>query len=147
MIPIDDDHAIHILKVIADGRLKNPSDELLLFDLDVQAALAKAFGKSSQSETSRGELARSALDLLTEDPAFAEPIHLMAMQPISVATRHRYLDVSTIAITTAVLLVLQTRIKFKLDDNGKWSVEIHKKAASDAILKLVVQRLLATVDK
>ena len=35
----------------------------------------------------------------------------------------------TVALTTAALLVLQTRIKFKRDNKGKWSFEGEKKAS------------------
>jgi hypothetical protein len=55
----------------------------------------------------------------------------------------RYLDPSTIAVTTAALLALQTRVKFKRDHAGKWSIEIEKKSASDSAIKLLAQRLLS----
>ena len=90
----------------------------------------------------QGDLARTALDLLAQDPAFAEPIRLMASQPP--AASQRYLDpASAIALTTAALMVLQTRVKFKRDSSGKWSFEVDKKASSDGALKLVVQHLLS----
>jgi hypothetical protein len=63
----------------------------------------------------------------------------------------RYLDPATISTTTAAFLVimtiLQTRIKAKLDNTGKWSIEIDKKAASDSLLKLLVQRFLSLPPK
>jgi hypothetical protein len=79
----------------------------------------------------QGDLARTALDLLAQDPAFAEPIRVMSRQP------------AAIALTTAALLVLQTRIKFKRDHTGQWSIEADKKALSDGTLKLLVQHLLS----
>jgi hypothetical protein len=85
-----------------------------------------------------GDFAGSALDLLAEDPAFAEPIRVMSR---NVADK-RYIDPATIALTTAALLVLQTRVKFKRGQNGKWSVEVEKKAAGDGAVKALVQRLL-----
>ncbi len=48
----------------------------------------------------------------------------------------------TIGLVTAALLALQTRVKFKLDSNHKWSIEVDKKSAGDAAVKLLVQRLL-----
>lgn len=59
----------------------------------------------------------------------------------------RYIEPASIALTTAVLLVLQTRGKFKRDDTGKWSFEIEKKSASDAVIKLVIERLLSFLGK
>jgi hypothetical protein len=43
----------------------------------------------------------------------------------------RYIDPATIAPTTAALLVLQTRVKFRRGQNGKWSVEVETKAAGN----------------
>ncbi|HXE11446.1 MAG TPA: hypothetical protein VN633_04955, partial [Bryobacteraceae bacterium] len=59
----------------------------------------------------------------------------------------RYVEPTTVALTTAVLLALQTRIKIKADQSGKWSIEIDKKSAGDTAIKLVVQRLLPFLSK
>jgi hypothetical protein len=58
-------------------------------------------------------------------------------------SKQRYLDASSILLTTAVLVALQTRIKFKRDHTGKWSIEVEKKSAGDGAIKVVVERLLA----
>ena len=138
-----DDSAIYILKTIAQARLESSSAEPTPTP-DLRAALVAAFGNPSTASASEGDLARAALDLLAQDPAFAEPIRLMASQP---APPQRYLDPATIALTTAALLALQTRVKFKLDHNRKWSIEIDKKSAGDSALKLLVDRLLSFVGK
>src|ERR1017187_5383963 len=49
-----------------------------------------------------------------QDPAFAGPIDVMARQPPAASQRY-FEPVSTIALTAAALLVLQTRVKFKRD--------------------------------
>jgi hypothetical protein len=112
---------------------------------DLREALAAVFGSPSLTPSSEGDLARAAIDLLAQDPAFAEPIQMMARQAAAGAptSGQRYFDPATIALTTAALLVLQTRIKFKRDHTGKWSIEIEKKAASDGSVKLLVERLLS----
>ena len=143
-MPTDDELSISILKTIAQARL-GPAVGELPPNPDLRAALAAAFGSHEPAAASEGELARAALDLLRQDPAFAEPIQLAAMgYP---ASRHRYLEPLTIGLVTAALLVLQTRVKFKLDSNHKWSIEIDKKSSSDATLKLLVQRLLPFLGK
>jgi hypothetical protein len=63
----------------------------------------------------------------------------------SPAGNQRFLDAGTIALSTAALLVLQTRIKCKRDHTGKWSIEIDKKSAADGAVKLLVERLLAVI--
>lgn len=155
MITADDSTALHVLKTIAQTRLKPASDESSAnTQLDsstfsspqLRAALAAAFGDSRQTASSEADLARAALDVLAQDPAYAEPIQVMASQGASGRPK-RYLDPTGIALTAAALLVLQTRIKFKRDHTGKWSIEVDKKSASDSAVKLLVQRLLSYLPK
>ena len=47
-----------------------------------------------------------------------------------------------LAIVVAALVVLQTRIKFKRDSRGRITFELEKKAASDGLLRGLVQKLL-----
>jgi hypothetical protein len=70
----------------------------------------------------------------------------MAIQASSQESRYRYSEPLTITAVAAALLVLQTHIKFKLDSNGKWSLEVDKKSSGDAV-KLLVQRLLTFLGK
>jgi hypothetical protein len=141
MTTLDDATAIQILTTIAQARLR-PAASDIASTPDVCAALAAAFDNPAPSAISEGDLARAALDLLAQDPAFAEPIRTMASQPPAVS--QRYLDpASTIALTTAALLVLQTRVTFKRDHTGRWSFEADKKALSDGAVKLLVQHLLS----
>lgn len=116
----------------------------MILDPALAAALSAAFRAQPQTPTSEGDLARAALAFLSEDPNFAEPIRVMASSP---NRPQRFFEPSTIALTTAVLLALQTRIKFKRDQSGKWSLEIDKKSSVDAILKQVAQRLLPFLSK
>jgi hypothetical protein len=141
MTPLDDATAIQILTTIAQARLRPAAPDIAPTP-DVRAALAAAFDNPAPTAASDGDLARAALDLLGQDPAFAKPIRIMARQPP--AASRRYIEpVSAIVLTTAALLVLQTRVKFKRDHTGKWSLEADKKALSDGTLKLLVQHLLS----
>ena len=71
----------------------------------------------------------------------------MASQASQPTSRLRYIEPLTITLAAAALLVLQTRVKFKLDSNRKWSIEIEKKSSGDADVKLLVQRLLPFLGK
>ena len=142
----DDELSVSLLKTIAQARLGPAAGELPPAP-ELRSTLATAFGIPGPAPASEGELARAALDLLRQDPEFAEPIQLMSSQAGSPASRQRYLDPLTIALTTAALLALQTRVKFKRDHTGKWSLELDKKSASDSTLKLLVQRLLPFLGK
>jgi hypothetical protein len=145
-MPNDDENSISILKSIAQARLGPEADELPLTP-ELRSALAAAFGSAEPAPASEGELARAALDLLRQDPAFAEPIQMMASHAGEPASRQRYLEPVTIALTTAALLALQTHVKFKRDHTGKWSLEMDKKSSSDAVVKTLVQRLLPFLGK
>jgi hypothetical protein len=134
-----------LLKTIAKTRLKSAESESALTP-ELGHSLAATFGDPPQTNVSEGDLARAALQLLSEDPSFAEPIRLMTSRGNVSDRPDRYIESSTIALTTAVLFVLQTRIKIK----AKWgncSIDVDKKAAGDATLKLVVQRLLSFLDR
>jgi hypothetical protein len=144
MTALDDASSIRILKTIAESQLRPTAPDLTPTP-DLRAALAAAFSASPAPAT-EGDLARAALDLLAADPAFADPIRIMTRAAAeSPAGNQRFLDAGTIALSTAALLVLQTRIKCKRDHTGKWSIEIDKKSAADGAVKLLVERLLAVI--
>jgi hypothetical protein len=142
---IDEETSAYILKTVAKARLQTASGELPSVT-ELRTLLSAAFDQPASPAT-EGELADAALGLLAEDPEFAEPIRVMASQPVTAASRQRYLEPGAIAVTTAALLVLQTRVKFKRDHTGKWSIEMDKKAASDSALKPLIQRLLSWLPK
>jgi hypothetical protein len=145
MTTLDDASSIQILKAIAESQLRPTAPDLTPTP-DLRAALAAAFDNPPQTAASEGDLARAALDLLAQDPAFAEPIQIMTGAAAGApAGSQRYIDPATIALTTAALLALQTRVKFKRDHSGKWSIEIEKKSASDGAIKLLAQRLLSVL--
>jgi len=50
---------------------------------------------------------------------------------------------ATIAIGAAVLLVLQSYIRFERDKDGRWSVEIRKDPTDNKLLKPLVAKFLA----
>ena len=45
---------------------------------ELRSALTTAFGTPDAAPASEGELARAALDLLRQDPAYAEPVQVMS---------------------------------------------------------------------
>jgi hypothetical protein len=142
----DDSTSISILKSIAQARL-GPEAGVLPPTPELRSALAAEFGSADAALASEGELARVALDLLRQDAAFAEPTQLTSSQGGDAASRQRYVEPVTIGLVTAAVLALQTRVKFKLDDSGKWSIEVDKRSSGDAAVKLLVQRLLPYLGK
>ena len=88
---------------------------------------------------SEGDLARAALLLLADDPQ-QQPI-LAALIEGPAPTKFGVLE--TAAVVTAVLLVLQTHVKFERDKDGRWTLKIEKKPTDNSLLKLLVQKLLS----
>ena len=142
----DDENSISILKTISQARLGPAAGELPP-NPELRTALVTAFGSPEPAPASEGELARAALDLLRQKTTFAEDIQLATIEASAPSTRDRYFDPVTISTLAAAMLVLQTRVKFKLDSSGNWSVEVDKKSAGDGTVKLLVQRLLAFLGK
>ena len=142
----DDENSISILKTISQARLGPAAGELPP-NPEFRTALVTAFGSPEPAPASEGELARAALDLLRQKTTFAEDIQLATIEASAPSNRDRYFDPVTISTLAAAMLVLQTRVKFKLDSSGNWSVEVDKKSAGDGTVKLLVQRLLAFLGK
>ena len=87
---------------------------------------------------SEGELARQALLVLAEDPEAAIAIERLASTP---GDNAQVFDFG-IGLTVAVLIVLQTHVKFERNADGKWSLQVEKKPTSDGLVKGLVQKLI-----
>ncbi len=108
----------------------------------IQSALENTFELPESSDTpTQGELARQALLLLAEDPAYQEPLSALISGPPPVSFGVD--PVTLTAVITAAIVVLQTRVKIEKDKDGNWTVLTDRKAASNSLLKALVQKLLA----
>ncbi len=136
---LDDNTATGILNTIAKSMMRNgayepsPSPEMA-------AALESVFPVSEPTETpSEGDMARAALEWLSEDPEYAGRISVMITGS---GAKHFSLDAGTIGVLVAAIVLLQTHVRFERDKKGKISVLMEKKAASDSLLKSFVEKLL-----
>ncbi len=144
--PIDelgDELAIRVLSVFASAKLEHGNFETELA-IDLRQVIENEIATSDVNnlETSEGDLARQALTLLSRDPEYAETIQALIEGPQA----RDFTGVETVVITTAVMIVLQTQVKFERDKEGKWSLSIEKKPTSDALLKPLVQKFLGFLD-
>jgi len=83
--------------------------------------------------------------VLAEDPETRQAIATMAANLPE--TPSKFDAGATLALATAVLIVLQTHVRFQRDAQGKWTLTIEKKPASDSLLKDLAQKLLAYLPK
>ena len=108
----------------------------------LRSELAAAFGLTDAASppVAEEELARQALLVLAEDPATAAAIQSMAAQPAG--TPQKFDFGASLAVSAAVLIVLQTHLQFERHKDGTWTLKLEKKPTSDALLKGLVQKLL-----
>jgi hypothetical protein len=137
---LDDATAIRIVKRIA-GLRPAPGGERLALTPDLGEALVDEFQITGAAgeKVSEGELARQALLVLAEDPEMAKSIDRMASTPPEGAQTFDF----GIGLTVAVLIVLQSHVKFNRRPDGKWSLSLEKKPTSDSLLKGLVQKLVS----
>lgn len=76
---------------------------------------------------------------MAEDQSAREAIVALVSAP----PPQRFDPASTLAVTAAVLLVLQTHVRFARDKAGQWSLTIEKKPTTESLLKPLVQKLLS----
>ena len=124
---LDDATAGRVLAVYAGGRAAD--SQVRDCPPELRAALAAEFGPPAGERTGEGDLARAALRVLCEDPARARALRATAEQPA-----RSFGALAAVGMAAAVLVVLQTHVKFDRDKQGKWSLKIEKKPASDKLL-------------
>lgn len=135
---LDNATARRVLDAIA--RAQTPSTSATLTP-ELHQALRDfaAVSEAVAVSTSDGDLARIALLLLADDPQ-QQPI-LTALIDGPAPARFGVLE--TTALISAVLIVLQTRVKFERDKQGRWTLTIEKKPTDSSLLKSLVQKLLS----
>ncbi|MEI2783449.1 MAG: hypothetical protein V9H25_20345 [Candidatus Competibacter sp.] len=138
---LDDATARRVLATFARAQA-TPTETALTPELR-QALREFATGPETAAvSASEGDLARAALLLLADDPQ-QQPM-LTALIEGPAPTRFGVLE--TVAIVSAVLVVLQTHVKFERDKAGRWSVKIEKKPTDNSLLKPLVQKLLSFIE-
>jgi len=139
IVALDDATAIRVLDTFARARL--PADDSgPQLTPDVRQALgvwSEAALLGMLQPVSAGDLARQALLALTTDPQNVAGLTALIQSPAP----QRYGVVTSIAVTTLALTVLQIHIKFERGKDGKISFKIEKKAAPPALLKTLAQML------
>jgi hypothetical protein len=142
---LDDTAAQEILSTIARSKASR-GDGAVSWSPELKQALAALSHdfqpKAEATLVSEGELARQALLVLAEDPETRSAIETMAVGWKEQRQRQKFDFGASMAITAAVLVVLQTHVRFERTRDGKWSLKIEKKPASEALLKGLVQKLI-----
>lgn len=134
---LDDNAAVRLLQRFAAAQ--PPGDAPPALD----APLARQFGDlldiAAGPVASSGEVARATLALLARDSAHRAGITTLVESP----PPERYGAVETAVLVSAVLIALQTHVRFERDKQGKWNVRLDKKPTDTALLKDLIRKLLS----
>src|SRR5215218_6484797 len=119
---LDDATARRLLATVAQALHRRGRATPLEPTPDLGRALAEALDVAPPQEpASEGDVARLALRLLAEDPVLRPTILALAAGP----PPERY-DVTTTLMVAAVLLVLQTYVRFARGKDGRWMLTVEK---------------------
>lgn len=132
---LDDDEAIRLVTLLAKVEGNPTGTEVTPAQ---RAALRDAFGAAPDPSAEASDLARAVLQLYAQDPANCDTL----AQLIDGSSPERFLNGTSVALGTAVLILLQTHLRFERDTEGNWTVVIEKEAASTDLLRTVVQKYL-----
>ena len=139
---LSDADAQHVLNIFASNQ---PGYSDTLITKELIEALRNEPDLNSNEQINNGDLARSALLLLAEDPKHGDILNALVNGPP--ARQYEMTMAGTAAIIGGVLFVLGTHIEIKRDKKGQWSFTLIKKPTNPALLKNLMNKLLGFVDK
>src|SRR5271157_6533546 len=127
---LTDEEAIRLVQRIANDRT---CGVLADWTVDLRQTLTNHFGVSS-GPASGAVTARYALVMLGEDEPQTLVSYLQAGETEGI--------LPSVGLVTAALVILQTEVTFEKDSSGNWSIKLHKRSASDELLKSFVKAIL-----
>ncbi len=135
---LSDADAQRILTVFANNQPdysdKPISDELI-------EALRNESTLSSNEQTNTGDLSRSAVLLLADDPQHGDILNALVNGPPA----RQYGMLETAAIIGGVLFVLGTHVKIEYKE-GHWTFKFEKKPTNIELLKALMNKLSSFID-
>jgi len=138
MSRLSDQEAMRIVHTIA--RAEAGSGQVMELTPEIRAALADTVppADGETGSPAEGDLARATLLWLGSDPARRDAILALAQHPPA----ERFVEPGTIVLSAAVLILLQTHVRFERKPDGTWSLKVEKKPTSESLLKSLIQKLL-----
>jgi hypothetical protein len=139
LLTVDDSRAMRMLARFPETQSRN------LFSQPEISALASYLEVAPAASPSEGELARRALELLSQDPEKLPA--LTAMMTHDSGTAEKFTGVLEIATAVAVIALLQSYIEIKRDRQGRWEFTFKKAPANTELIKKLVAQLLPLLPK
>jgi hypothetical protein len=134
---LSDDMAVRLLTTITQTQLRIKNYQAELTPEIRQALQGVVSSPHSDESFSGGELARQALLLLSEDPEIGPNLERLIENP-----PQKFDLGTTMVITVAALIAVQTHVRFERDKAGKWKLVIEKKPTNEGLLKILVRGIL-----
>ena len=143
---LDDPTAVGLLFALAAPKLRHEGVQTTDLTPDLRRDLTAAYGLAPVAP-SEGELARETLLFLARDPALLPILTAFLDGPqaesFGRAPTNKNALGKTIAVTVAVIALLQTHLHVERSAEGQWHLLVDKPSTSEELLKPIVQRLLA----
>lgn len=134
---LDDVTAAQLIKQFGGSQPSLSAQAAL--DERLSRQLGDLFDVTEVPGVSQGALARAALLVLAQDPGHERGISALVENP----RVEKYAFVETAILISAVLVVLETHIKFERGKDGRWDLKIEKKPTDSNLLKDLVGKLVS----
>jgi hypothetical protein len=135
---LDDDSAKDILAAVAERRLQPGDGAVTEITPELMQALAGAVGGAGDTASAtEGELARSTLVLLAEDPARQGELQALVGNPQSART-FAVEPITFAILSTATLIALQTHVEISYDRKSGWKIVVKKMPTTGGLLGQIV---------
>jgi len=143
---LDDERAVRILEAVTQARVRRGEQPPEWGD-EAAKGLREAFGVPQPGgpvmggPVTGGDVARAALLVMAEEPETRQAIETMARH--MPASRQAFVEPSTVALTAALFVVLQSHVELKRGPDGKWSFAYIKKEAPVELLKPLLEKVVS----
>ena len=131
--------AIALLQRFSGAQPKR--DVPAVLDPSVAGQMQEQLGFTHERSTtaSDGELARAALRLVASDAEHRAGMQALLDHPQG----EKFVVAESALVVSAVLVALQTHVRFERDKQGKWTIKIEKEPTDPSLLKDLVKKLLS----
>lgn len=138
---LDDAAAVALVQRFARAQPKTETPDALDASTRDQLRAALESDAEPTAAASGGEVARAVLLVLASEAEQRAGIAFLLDGP---ATRS-FAAAETALLVSAVLVALQTHVRFERDKEGKWTLKIEKKPTDTRLLKDLIKKLISWI--
>jgi hypothetical protein len=136
---LNDATAVELLQRFARGQPRAPVPDTLDSTITEQLRGQLNLTSDPPETASQGDVARTALLIVASDSDHRTNIEAM----LNNQPAEKFAIIETALIVSAVLIALQTHVRFERDKLGKWAVSVEKKPTNSTLLTKLIKKLLA----